>query len=346
MRITPQQAERAIYIDFECLATDPPHPALLGILGSGDDFEQLIVDERLAPARVASRNVRVLDARTAIEELVRRAAGADRLVVGWSFFDRHVAIRIAPHLANALHARYRNAIQTARPWRQAIHPSVQVTRDDDFAPKHTLDKYAALTQYPDARRLLNAEPAKWIRHTLDQLAATGGRYRATTFQTKRDWHKLLDYNRHDCLALRHITQKASAELESWRGFQTATYSAFEDGREVCFTVGSRSRRLHALLERHRARQWAFLTAWNPAPQTLSREENHLRQRDLIAALTREDYNVLPGVSRAVDGSWEEESLLVLNISRGAAVALARKYGQLAIVFGEKAGPATLVSSAL
>ena len=57
-------------------------------------------------------------------------------------------------------------MQTARPWRQAIFPSVRITRDDDFAPKHTLDKYAALAGYPDASRLLKAEPAKWIRRML------------------------------------------------------------------------------------------------------------------------------------------------------------------------------------
>jgi hypothetical protein len=342
--MTPQEAERAIYIDFECLAAEPPHPALLGILDPGDVFEQLIVDPRLAPARVASRNVRVLDACKAIEQLVRRPEDQDRLLVGWSFFDRNVAIRIAPHLETVLRARYQNAIQTARPWRQAIHPSFKITRDDDFAPKHTLYKYALLTGYPGARHLSEAEPARWIRHTLDQLAATGGRYRATTSQTKRDWHKLLAYNRHDCLALRHVTQKAAAELQSWRGFLKTIFCAFDDGREVCFTVDSRSRRLHALLERHRARQWAFLTAWNPAPRTLSREENDRRQRALIGELGLKDYDFLPGISRAADGSWEEESLLVLNISKGAAVSLAQKYSQLAIVFGEKGGPAVLVSA--
>ena len=343
MQLKPEAAQRAIYIDFECLATKPPHAALLGILGPDDEFEQLILDSRLAPGRVASRHCRVVEAHTAIEQLVRRAEEEDHLLVGWSFFDRDVAVRIAPDLDSLIRARYRNAIQTARPWRQAIYPSVRITRDDDFAPKHTLDKYAALAGYPDARRLLKATPAKWIRHTLDQLAATGGRYRATTYQTKRDWHDLLDYNRHDCLALRHVTRKAAAELQSWRGFLKTIFCVFDEGREVCFTAGSRSQKLQALLERRRARRWGFLTAWNPAPRTLSREENDRRQRALIVDLRAKGYDFLPGVGRAADGSWAEDSLLVLDISRGAAIALARKFGQLAIVAGVRNGAAELIS---
>ncbi|MBA2303453.1 MAG: DUF3293 domain-containing protein [Acidobacteria bacterium] len=50
---------------------------------------------------------------------------------------------------------------------------------------------------------------------------------------------------------------------------------------------------------------------------------------------------LPRVGTAADRSWEEESLMMLGISRGAALALGRKYGQLVILFGETDRPATL-----
>ena len=98
MQLKPETTQRAIYLDSECLATKPPHAALLGVLGPNDDFEQLILDPRLAPGRVASRHSRVVEAHTAIERLVRRAEKEDRLLVGWSFFDRDVAARIAPDL--------------------------------------------------------------------------------------------------------------------------------------------------------------------------------------------------------------------------------------------------------
>ena len=106
MQLKPEAAQRAIYLDFECLATKPPHAALLGVLGPDDEFEQLILDPRLAPGRVASRHCRVVEAHTAIEQLVRRAEKEDRLLVGWSFFDRDVAARIAPDLDGLIRARY------------------------------------------------------------------------------------------------------------------------------------------------------------------------------------------------------------------------------------------------
>jgi hypothetical protein len=75
--MTHIDAQRAIYIDFECLQRQPPqkpHPALLGVLiGAADeDFEQLITDDRLAPARIANRE------RTRIVPAADAAAGDDR----------------------------------------------------------------------------------------------------------------------------------------------------------------------------------------------------------------------------------------------------------------------------
>ena len=360
--VTSAEAHRAIYIDFECLQTTPhPTPEVLGVLGpaafdtaqareagrygSGTpEFEQLLVDPRLAPARVANRRCRVVDAATAVLQLVERAESEGRLIVGWSFFDREVAKRANPALAGRIDALYRNAIQTARPWRQWIHPTFRIQREDQYAPKHTLDKYAVLAGYAEARLLIDAEPAQWIRRALEQLARRG-RYRAITAQAKRDWHKLLEYNRHDCLALRHITLKASRELEAWRSYKKAQFCIDDGATRVCFHAGSRSRRVDALLERHRTRRWAFITAWNPASVLLDRTENDRRQQRLREDL--EGYRILPGEGIGEDSSWDpEESLMVLGISRGKAVALGSKYGQLAIVVGTRDSPAELISCAV
>ena len=98
--MTSADAQRAIFVDFECLATEPPHPALLGVLvGSGDEqFEQIITDDRLAPARVARRTLRVATASAAAGEVVARANAENRRIVGWSFFDRDRLIEASPAL--------------------------------------------------------------------------------------------------------------------------------------------------------------------------------------------------------------------------------------------------------
>ena len=349
--MTSAEARRAIYIDFECLKArppKPPHPALLGVLvgSEGEQFGQIITDERLAPAKVANTRCRVVPAPDAAEALVAEAKAGKRKIVGWSFFDRDRLTDACPGRKADINALYLNALQVARPWRQTFHPDFPIEKEDAFAPKHTLDKYAVLAGYPDAGALRKAKPAQWIRHTLDQLEAADGRYRQTTRQTKRDWHDLLDYNRHDCLALRHIVLKASREMECWRAYEKTRFCVDDGPRRVCFTAGSRSPRLQALLRRHETRDWAFLTGWNPASVELSRAENDARQDDLKRDLVTDGYRWLPGEGVGDDpASQPEESLLVLGISRGKAVTVGREFGQLAVVVGRRDGPARLVPCA-
>ena len=351
--MTFAEARRAIYIDFECLKgrpPKPPHPALLGVLvgSEGESFGQIITDERLAVAKLANKRWRIVTATAAAaaDALIDQAKDGQRRIVGWSFFDRDRLVEARPNLRADINALYVNALQVARPWRQAIHPGVSIEREDRFAPKHTLDKYATLAGYPVTAGFQNATPAKWIRHTLNQLKATNGRYRQTTKQTKRDWHDLLEYNRHDCLALRHIVLKASREMECWRAYEQTRFCVDDGPRRICFRVGSRSAKLEALLRRHETSTWAFLTAWNPAAVELSRADNDARQDDLKRNLQAAGYKWLSGEGIGDDPLWKpEQSLLVLGISRGKAVALGRAFGQLAVVVGRRGGASHLVSSA-
>lgn len=357
-----QDLTPALYIDFECLKGTPPHPALLGVLtGSEDeDLQQVITDLRLAPAVVANRDRLVVSpASDAADTVVANACVNGLRIIGWSFFDRDRLIDACPQLADEINTRYVNALQIARPWRHHLHPAVVIEREDEYAPKHTLDKYAQLAGYPDSRKLMNAHPAKWIRHTLDQLDATGGSYRRVTKQAKRDWHTLLEYNRHDCLALRHIALKAARELECWRAYERTRFCvedrAFRPKAEatghtltprqgrICFMAGSRNRALAAMLERHRARRWAFITAWNPGSSPLPRTENDARQAQLRGMVEKRGFRVLPGQGIREDPAWPpEESLMVLGISEGEAVRLGQRFGQLAIVAGERGSTSRLV----
>lgn len=194
---------RAIYIDFECLKTKPHStPKLLGITtGDSEAVDQLLVDPALSDASRANRRCSVVDLGTAVREPVERGESEERLIVGWSLFDGDVAKRANPELADRIDALHRNAIHTARPWRQGIHPSFRIQPEDEYAPTHTLDKYAVLARYRGAGMLADATPARWLRHLQQQLNARG-RYWGITAETKRDWHDLLEYNRHDCLPLR------------------------------------------------------------------------------------------------------------------------------------------------
>jgi hypothetical protein len=339
---------RAIYIDIESLKTDPPHCALVGVLTGtgGEELEQLIVDPRLAPARVAKRDrLRVAIWPGAVEEIVTRAVSDDRRIVGWSNFDRDRMAEARSDLRGEIHARYVNALEIARPWRRTVHPGFKIERADQFAPKHTLDKYARLAGYEDVWALEDAAPATWIRHTLRQLEANEGRYRRITPEAKRDWHKLLAYNRHDLFALRHVVLAATRELTLWRAYDRTRFCVQDRTKRICFMAGSQNRRLDALLTRHGATRWAFITAWNPGSRPLSKSENARRHAELRAAVTDAGLEALDGEGVGEDASWpSEQSLLILNISRGKAISLGRRFGQLAIVVGRRGEASTLVAT--
>jgi hypothetical protein len=337
---------RAIYIDIESLKTDPPHCALAGVLTGtgGEALEQLIVDPRLAPARVAKRDrLRVAVWPDAVEEIVTRAVSDDRRIVGWSNFDRDRMTEARADLRGEIYARYVNALEIARPWRRTVHPGFKIEPADQFAPKHTLDKYARLAGYKDVWALEDATPAQWIRHTLRQLEANEGRYRRITSEARRDWHKVLNYNRHDLLALRHIVITATRERGLWRAYERTRFCVHDGPMRICFMAGSRNRRLDALLTRHNTTRWAFITAWNPGSRPLSKHENARRHADLRAAVRNAGLEALDGEGVGEDPSWPpEQSLLILNISRARAISLGRRFGQLAIVVGRRGQASTLV----
>jgi hypothetical protein len=75
-------------------------------------------------------------------------------------------------------------------------------------------------------------------------------------------------------------------------------------------------------------------------------ENDARQDDLKRDLQAAGYKWMLGEGIGDDPSWPpEESLIVLGISRGKAIALGRHFGQLAVVVGRRGQPARLVGSA-
>jgi hypothetical protein len=76
--------------------------------------------------------------------------------------------------------------------------------------------------YQVPAKIRRAAPARWLDHTLRQMKAKNGHYRRITRQAKRDWHKLLIYNEHDCLGMRAVILRAARELEpsGWVGRPT------------------------------------------------------------------------------------------------------------------------------
>ncbi|WP_040778800.1 DUF3293 domain-containing protein [Calidithermus timidus] len=82
------------------------------------------------------------------------------------------------------------------------------------------------------------------------------------------------------------------------------------------------------------RAFAIITAHNPGSQPLPAEENARRHRELERLLREGGYGLTPSVNRSPEGDWLEEGFAVLGIGLEEALAVGRRFGQNAIVYGE------------
>jgi hypothetical protein len=94
--------------------------------------------------------------------------------------------------------------------------------------------------------------------------------------------------------------------------------------------------------RNDAKEWAFNTAYNPASEVLP-EENQRRHTQLESDVRTRGLVCLQGEGIAADSGWlPETSLLILGLTRDAAIELGAKYGQNAVVHGRMGQAAELV----
>lgn len=126
-------------------------------------------------------------------------------------------------------------------------------------------------------------------------------------------------------------------------YRRTTYQARVGSHAVELRIDVRSPALDALLRARGVSCWAFVSASNPHATPLSDAENAERFAGLLRAVEDEGFAYFPGEGVGDDGSWPPEaSLLVLGIGEAAAVALARRFEQEAIVVGELGAAARLV----
>ena len=137
------------------------------------------------------------------------------------------------------------------------------------------------------------------------------------------------------------TRREHTVLEA--AYRATSYFVDGPGGRFALRVGRASPHADALAEAHGATTWAYITAHNPGSTPSPPERNEARQRELKRAVAEAGYRFYRGEGMGDNGAWPAEpSLLVLGIREADAAALARQFGQAAIVFGERGGPARLV----
>jgi hypothetical protein len=182
MTLTPDEATRAIYIDFECLKTEPhPTPKLLGVLVE-DELSQYAVDDALAPACKTTKRCVSLSTAEVISNIVQRAEGENRPIVGWSYNEhdcralRHIVITTAHQLA-AWRAYERTRFCVHDGGRQVCFMAGSVSRRlQSLLARHNANTFAFVTAWnPGSKPLTRAENERRGRLLDADVAALGYR---------------------------------------------------------------------------------------------------------------------------------------------------------------------------
>jgi hypothetical protein len=128
-----------------------------------------------------------------------------------------------------------------------------------------------------------------------------------------------------------------------QAYTNTTFTAMTPRCEIRLRIGDSHSEMDKLLRDHGVRNWAYITAYNPASKPLDETENARRQDLLEEEILLAGYTVYRGAGIPDTDSWTpERSVLVLGIEQNSAVILAKKYGQAAIVFGSLGTLAELV----
>ena len=210
-KLTLEEAQRAIYLDFE--GRKGEKPAVLGTLWAtrrrpGVSTRQYILDEQLARADLPGV------ARTSLSgelgSLIRRCRAQDRLLVGWSTHEVGKVRDHAPELGDEFDALYRDAKSVARSWRSRLHRDLEPLHAQ-WQAKHRLATYA------DWTGCLSAPAEKRIADTIAKLrrAVGGGRsYGDLPDALKVRWQELLAQNLEDCAMTRCVALRVLSDLEN------------------------------------------------------------------------------------------------------------------------------------
>ncbi len=124
-------------------------------------------------------------------------------------------------------------------------------------------------------------------------------------------------------------------------YRATRYTAHLPDGAVTLTVGTSPPRALGRLTMP-DRPWVLITACNPHSRPCSARSNALRMRSLARALAvLAPPHVFAAAGCAPDRSWVEPGLLVIGLDPDVTDALARRFGQNALLAGRGAAPARL-----
>jgi hypothetical protein len=116
-------------------------------------------------------------------------------------------------------------------------------------------------------------------------------------------------------------------------YLAATYVVMHEGKPVAFSFTRRGGDVPAALGLPAT--WAIVTSDNPMSRPASDMANTRRAAEFMEWIHAERFASEPARSSAADGSWVETGRVLLDLSREQALVIARRFGQRALVWGER-----------
>lgn len=132
-----------------------------------------------------------------------------------------------------------------------------------------------------------------------------------------------------------------------RAYRATRYIVTDGALVLTVEIDIPAPAIAALLRRHGASCGAFVTAWNPRSVPQSTEVNEAAHRRLLAELEAEGIRWLPHLGQGTDPAWPaEQGVLAIGLDEKAALALAHRHGQNAVVLVDLEAAPRLVSTRL
>jgi hypothetical protein len=207
--LTPAEASRAIYLDFEGRMNEDP--AFVGVASDGRTevrFEQSVHDPALLSAAKAKSLTRVCLSSFA-KDLAEWIRAEDRVIVSWSerelevFRDLERDGRLTHGLPD-IESAYRNGIRTAKDYRRRQGDVV-----DDVPTGNSLAEWMRYFGYSVPHGQGPGLVAAAIHDVRTGLAHRRD-FDALTGTQKGKWTRALLHNRHDCLGMRFVCRRILA----------------------------------------------------------------------------------------------------------------------------------------
>jgi hypothetical protein len=176
--------------------------------GKGPGVEHTLYRLTPVPHTDGARKLkrRTLDA--AVRRMVELAEEGDRLLVSWATHDRKIVEEhvTGPDLVERLTARYRNALNTARPWLREIHPEIELPKG--WGGAHKLALYARIQDIAIPAKYGPGIAASGIKAMRKALAEHGS-YANVPPEARAAWKALLGHNRLDCRVCGEVVRVAA-----------------------------------------------------------------------------------------------------------------------------------------